>query len=133
MTVNNEKVNTVFHVEDISSGFKDFPFTDGAGNIYFTLSKEINLHFRLRFCVAYQIRLAGYEGVLALKSNPMKGLVEVRPSMNKLKGASMILASSSAPLIEWPTLSTQMVVRMMLFLLHDLAPLTPAHQFLNNT
>jgi len=30
-------------------------------------------------------------------------------------------------------LSTQMVVRMMLFSLNDLAPLTPAHQFLNNT
>ena len=30
-------------------------------------------------------------------------------------------------------LSTQMVVRMMMFLLNDLAPLTPAHQFLNNT
>ena len=80
---NDEPLNTVFHIEDIPSAHPKIPFTDGAGNISSELSTLINQSFRLRFCVAYQIRLAGYKGVLLLKKQNMKGQVEVRPSMRK--------------------------------------------------
>ena len=115
MTVNNEKVNRVFTVEDISSDFKNFPFTDGVGNISLTLSKEINSHFRLRYCVAYQIRLAGYKGVLTLKNTPMQGLVEVRPSMRKFKGSEYDLG-----IIRCATYSVAYLNRQVIMLLSSL-------------
>ena len=102
----------MFHVEEINSDFPDIPFTDGTGNIALELSKEINAHFRLRFCVAYQIRLAGYKGVLMLKNAPMEGLVEVRPSMRKFKGSEYDLG-----IIRCATYSVAYLNRQVIMLL----------------
>jgi len=58
-------------VPDIDSQWPGIPFTDGSGNIHEDLAKEINEHFRIQYCTAYQIRLAGYKGVLVLKEAPL--------------------------------------------------------------
>ena len=65
---NGDKLNTVFQVDDIASAFPNIPFTDGAGTIHSDLANLINENYRLRYCTAYQIRLAGYKGVLTLKN-----------------------------------------------------------------
>lgn len=82
------------------------------------MAKEINKHFRIKHCVAYQIRLSGYKGVLALKDNngdSMKGLVEVRPSMCKFKGSEFDLG-----IIRCATFSVAYLNRQVIMLLSNL-------------
>ena len=99
------------------------PFTDGLGNIHVDLANVINTKFRLRFCTAYQIRIAGYKGVLMLKEAPMKGLVEVRPSMRKFKGQDWDLG-----IIRCATYSVAYLNRQVIMLLSSLK--VPDHVFL---
>ena len=112
---NGEPLNTVFHIEDIPSAHAKIPFTDGAGNISSDLASLINQSFRLRFCVAYQIRLAGYKGVLLLKKQGMRGQVEVRPSMRKFKGSEYALG-----IIRCATSSVAYLNRQVIMLLSSL-------------
>ena len=73
-------------VKDINSNYKDYPFSDGCGNISLELSEEINEKFRLRCCSAYQIRLAGLKGVLVYKPKLTGWNIEARESMVKFQG-----------------------------------------------
>lgn len=108
----------MFHIDDIESVHEGIPFTDGAGNIHPTLAKEINQHFRIKHCVAYQIRLSGYKGVLSFKHNngeSMKGLIEMRPSMRKFKGSEYDLG-----IIRCATFSVAYLNRQVIMLLSSL-------------
>ena len=105
-------MNAVFTIPDINSDFEDVPFTDGTGNISSALAKMINEHFRLQYCVAYQIRLAGYKGVLMLKQEGMEGHVEVRPSMCKFEGKEFDLG-----IIRCATYSVAYLNRQIIMLL----------------
>lgn len=106
--------NTVFTIADIDSDFPDIPFSDGTGNISRALAETINDHFSLKSCTAYQIRLAGYKGVLMLKQDDkqMKGHIEVRPSMRKFKGSEYDLG-----IIRCATYSVAYLNRQVIMLL----------------
>ena len=117
--------NTVFEVADVESDHPGIPFTDGAGNIHEDLAREINEHFRIKYCTAYQIRIAGYKGVLVLKENDMKGLVEVRPSMRKYKGQDFDLG-----IIRCATYSVAYLNRQVIMLLSKKSLKVPDALFL---
>lgn len=113
--MDGNKVNTVFHIDDIESEIPGIPFTDGSGNIHEDLAAEINEHYRIKYCTAYQIRIAGYKGVLVLKESTMKGLVEMRPSMRKFEGKDFNLG-----IIRCATYSVAYLNRQVIMLLSSL-------------
>ena len=83
----------VVDIDDIESGLDGIPYTDGAGFISSKLSQNINDIFGLESCVAYQIRLAGYKGVLLLKKGKeMRGIkIQCHNSMKKFESDKLEL------------------------------------------
>ena len=69
----------------------NFCFTDGTGNISSDLCHKINEYYGLKFCAAYQIRLAGFKGVLMRKNIMPDGVkIQYRPSMRKFDGKGQL-------------------------------------------
>ncbi|CAG8736740.1 22287_t:CDS:2, partial [Rhizophagus irregularis] len=63
-----------------------FTFSDGVGNISFSLAKKIAYDFKLKTIPsAIQFRMAGYKGVLCQSNNVKDNEVQVRPSQHKFE------------------------------------------------
>ncbi|RGB35100.1 RNA dependent RNA polymerase-domain-containing protein [Rhizophagus diaphanus] len=63
-----------------------FTFSDGVGNISFSLAKKIAHKLKLKTIPsAFQFRMAGYKGVLCQSTNVKDNEVQVRPSQHKFE------------------------------------------------
>ena len=67
-------------------------YTDGCGNISFDIVEEINKHYNLKRCSAYQIRIGGVKGVLMYKPDLDGKMIEIRPSMLKFESDKLKLS-----------------------------------------
>ncbi|RGB33663.1 RNA dependent RNA polymerase-domain-containing protein [Rhizophagus diaphanus] len=69
-----------------------FTFSDGVGNISFSIAKKIAYELDLKTIPsAFQFRMAGYKGVLCQALNVKENQVQVRPSQHKFESHHNVL------------------------------------------
>ncbi len=107
------KENEIEIIQDIK-GPKGV-FTDGIGQISLDLAVEVANKFKLDYASAFQIRLGGVKGIVAVNPRLEGQLIRVRPSMIKFESNHKELG-----VIRCSNLSQGFLNRQIIILLHSL-------------
>ncbi|GBB90957.1 hypothetical protein RclHR1_18010003 [Rhizophagus clarus] len=83
-------INDIKEIPDIVKN--GFTFSDGIGNISYSLAKKIAYELDLKTIPsAFQFRMAGYKGVLCQSTTVKENQVQVRPSQHKFESDHNVL------------------------------------------
>ena len=112
-SIMNLKKENLILINDILSDDNKYNYTDGIGQISPSLANKINMKMKKKYffqCSAYQIRIGGIKGIVAINPNLKGEYICYRPSMEKYKSNVMELGVIKTSKFSQGYLNSQIII-----------------------